>query len=301
MYKQKQSPYYDPFVTKIPTPSFELIVNYMERHDETTAEFPHTHTSCEIYYALEGEVHLSVEGEIHTLCAGEFAFLPPETTHRAIYEPGLAKKYFVIIFDLREHAAPPRQGEREDVYTVLTRAMNGGVCFGADRNHAQEIFAGICREIAERPFGWQEMLQSLYLGLILSVLRNVIPDGARGERQEPANLAIEITKYIYANYDRDITLQDIADALYISPRHISRLFYEYFGTSFAKTLSIYRLNYAKNYLCDTDLSVEEIAPLVGFATPNALYRLFREMEGMSVSEYRKKVRALAKEGASKER
>ena len=57
MYRQKQSPYYDPFVTKIPTDSFELVVNYMERHDETTAEFPHTHTSCEIYYTLEGEVH----------------------------------------------------------------------------------------------------------------------------------------------------------------------------------------------------------------------------------------------------
>ena len=54
MYRQKQSPYYDPFVTKIPTDSFELVVNYMERHDETTAEFPHTHTSCEIYYTLEG-------------------------------------------------------------------------------------------------------------------------------------------------------------------------------------------------------------------------------------------------------
>ncbi|MBC8571245.1 AraC family transcriptional regulator [Zongyangia hominis] len=292
MYKQKQSPYYDPFVTRIPTPSFELIVNYMERHDETTAEFPHTHTSCEIYYALEGEVHLSVEGEIHAMSPGDFAFLPPETTHRAIYEPGLAKKYFVIIFDLKEHAALSKQGE-DTAYAVLAGVLASGVCFGRDHNNAQKIFEEICREIVERPFGWEMMLQSLYLQLILSVMRNIVPGDGAGKRREAPNLAIEITKYIYANYDRDITLQDIADALYISPRHISRLFYEYFGTSFAKTLSIYRLNYAKNYLCDTDLSVEEIAPLVGFATPNALYRLFREMEGMSVSEYRQQYRTLA--------
>ena len=115
-------------------------------------------------------------------------------------------------------------------------------------------------------------------------------------KHEPPNLAIQITKYSYANHDQVITLQYIADALHISPRHISRLFYEYFGTGFAKTLSIYRLNYAKNYLCDTDLPVEEIASLVGFSTPTALYRLFKATEGMSIAEYRTKYSAHSRGG-----
>ncbi len=293
MYRQKQSPYYDPFVTKIPTDSFELVVNYMERHDETTAEFPHTHTSCEIYYVLEGEVHLSTGEEIHTMKPGEFAFLPPEVTHRVIYEPNLPKKYFVVIFDIREHGAS--QEENSDG-AVLTRLAAAGTHFGKDENKADQIFEGLCREIVSHPFGWRAMLPALYLQLILSILRNMVPGTPQEMRQEPPNLAIQITKYIYANYDQDITLQDIADALHISPRHISRLFYEYFGTGFAKTLSIYRLNYAKNYLCDTDLPVEEIASLVGFSTPNALYRLFKETEGMSIAEYRKKYRSHSREG-----
>jgi AraC-like DNA-binding protein len=78
----------------------------------------------------------------------------------------------------------------------------------------------------------------------------------------------------------------VADAMYVTPRHVSRIFNEYFGTSFGKTLSIYRLSYAKNYLCDTDYPVEKIATLVGFASPQSLYKLFKEREKMTIKKYR---------------
>ena len=68
---------------------------------------------------------------------------------------------------------------------------------------------------------------------------------------------------------------------------MTRIFSDYFGISFRRTLSIYRLNYAKNYLIFTDKPVEEIAELVGISAPQTLYRLFKENEGMTISEYRR--------------
>jgi YesN/AraC family two-component response regulator len=47
------------------------------------------------------------------------------------------------------------------------------------------------------------------------------------------------------------------------------------------------LNYAKNYLYHTDKSAEEIASLVGISAVQTLYRLFKENEGITISEYRK--------------
>ena len=99
-----------------------------------------------------------------------------------------------------------------------------------------------------------------------------------------------MTKYMHANYNKNITVQDIADVFYVSPRHINRVFEEYFGQSFKRTLNIYRLNYAKNYLIDTSYPVERIAELVGFSSPKTLYQLFKEHEGMTVSEFRAKCR-----------
>ena len=85
---------------------------------------------------------------------------------------------------------------------------------------------------------------------------------------------------------RTVSVQDIADTFYISPRHVNRVFEDYFGQSFKRTLNIYRLNYAKNYLLDTDYSTEKIAALVGLSSPKMLYQLFREIEGMTLGEFR---------------
>ncbi len=92
---------------------------------------------------------------------------------------------------------------------------------------------------------------------------------------------------MHEHYHKNISLEDVSKAFYITPRHVTRIFSDYSGTSFRKTLNIYRLNYAKNYLCYTDKPVEEIAELVGISAPQTLYRLFKENEGMTISEYRK--------------
>ena len=137
------------------------------------------------------------------------------------------------------------------------------------------------------------MINALYQEYLIKIFRNMVSTG----KEEPAaanmsniNMAVEMTKYMHANYNKNITVQDIADVFYVSPRHINRVFEEYFGQSFKRTLNIYRLNYAKNYLIDTSYPVERIAELVGFSSPKTLYQLFKEHEGMTVSEFRAKCR-----------
>jgi AraC-like DNA-binding protein len=92
---------------------------------------------------------------------------------------------------------------------------------------------------------------------------------------------------MHEHYAENISLDDVSKVFHITPRHVTRIFSDYFGTSFRRTLSVYRLNYAKNYLCSTDKTVEEIASLVGISAPQTLYRLFKENEGMTISEYRR--------------
>lgn len=69
------------------------------------------------------------------------------------------------------------------------------------------------------------------------------------------------------------------------PATSTACFEGFFGQSFKKTLNIYRLNYAKNYLYDTDYSIEKVSQLVGLASPKVLYQLFKDVEGMTVAEF----------------
>ena len=65
------------------------------------------------------------------------------------------------------------------------------------------------------------------------------------EPQENLNLGLEASEYIHNNYYREITLQSVADYLNISPRHVNRVFYGMFGTTFSKALTLLRFSYAK--------------------------------------------------------
>jgi YesN/AraC family two-component response regulator len=148
----------------------------------------------------------------------------------------------------------------------------------------------IQKEYAEKQSGWQILLVDYCREYFVKLLRNILavtPSGTLEPDSGQANLAIEITKYMHKHYQENLSLEDVSKAFFITPRHVTRIFSDYFGTSFRKTLSIYRLNYAKNYLCYTDKPVEEIAALVGISAPQTLYRLFKEHEGITISEYRK--------------
>lgn len=114
----------------------------------------------------------------------------------------------------------------------------------------------------------------------------MLPISTGGNDDNP-NLPIAFTKYLHMNYTNpDLSLQDMASHFYMSIRHISRLFKEYFGSSPSKTLTWYRINYAKNYLLETDYSLSTIAEKVGLSSASTLSRLFKELEGITISEYR---------------
>ena len=94
------------------------------------------------------------------------------------------------------------------------------------------------------------------------------------------------SKYIHANYAEDLSIDMVAQALNVTPRHVNRLFQELFGTSFARTVNLIRMEYAKPYLVSTNESIERIAARVGLPSGKVLTKLFNEQEGISPAKYR---------------
>lgn len=291
MYHQRQLLLYNPTLTKLPMLSSDLSVNYIEMLDSSCVEFPHTHLDYEIYYCLEGVLNIQVQDTRIALAANHFVMISPGCIHGSIYEPQNAKKYFVMVFDIpKEPAFKKGENIEKTFFQTFHKSFPEKSFFaGKDKNNCRKLIDTMTRELEDRNYGWELLLRNCYLNFIIGVLRNLTPVPAPlGRNDTGNNLAIAITKFMHNNYHKNITLQDVANAIYVTPRHVSRLFVEYFGQSFHRTLSIYRVNYAKNYLLDTDYSVEKISELVGFASAQSLYKLFREIEGTSISDYRSK-------------
>ena len=96
--------------------------------------------------------------------------------------------------------------------------------------------------------------------------------------------------YLKANYARDITLVDAANHVFLSPSYFCRLFKQYVGKTFKDYLTRLRLAEAKRLMLQPGLSIKDIAKNVGYPDARYFSYVFKKHEGLSPSNYQRKVR-----------
>jgi two-component system response regulator YesN len=112
--------------------------------------------------------------------------------------------------------------------------------------------------------------------------------------QTKTQMLLEKAKdYINKNYSDDtLSLQKLADHLYISACYLSMIFKKEADETFLKYLVRVRLNAAKDLLRNTDLRTAEIAERVGYPDINYFSFFFKKNVGMSPREYRNSFKEL---------
>ncbi len=280
----------------IPLNAYDLTISYVERHDSDTVEFSHKHVGeYEIYYVINGGLENQVNNQLQRIESGHFLFINKDIAHGTIYRKDENKQYFTICFDFLKKRLS--QGGRSasgdsDIELFLRAVENKDYLIWEDSENCKHLIDIMQEEFDKRPWGWLYRLQNLYAEFLFIAFRSLMNSlkmsSKSVEQTEEKNLPIKFTHFLHANYPNpDLSAQDLADHFYMSQRHVNRLFAEYFGNSVAKTLTLYRINYTKDYLINTDLSVDEVSEKVGFKSGNTLSRLFKQIEGITISEFKK--------------
>ena len=149
----------------------------------------------------------------------------------------------------------------------------------------------IQHEISAKESEWEDAVRSYLAILLITVSRYVgntiknIPT-AKPKEWGPVSTAILAVNESFG--DNSFTLEAIADSLYISQSHLSRLFKRFTGETFTEYLKNVRLTHACRLLRDTDLTVDEIAGQCGLRDIPSFYRAFNAYKGMTPSQYRNK-------------
>ena len=97
----------------------------------------------------------------------------------------------------------------------------------------------------------------------------------------------EAAKFIQLHYHQDISLQQAADYVELSPNHFSSLFKKNLELSFIEYLNRFRIDMAKDMLINTHLKSYEIAEKVGFMDYSYFSRVFKKVTGMRPNEFQK--------------
>ena len=104
---------------------------------------------------------------------------------------------------------------------------------------------------------------------------------------ESRNEVATVKKYIYQHYDEDLNLEMLAEKVYLSSGYLSFIFKKETGMNLNRFIRVFRMEKAKELLCNTNMKVAQISEKVGFANVSYFCRSFREYYGSSPESYRK--------------
>ena len=98
----------------------------------------------------------------------------------------------------------------------------------------------------------------------------------------------EAKEFIFKNYSKDISLEDVANAVFLSSTYLSRIFKKYVGENYSDYLFRVRMDKAKSLLKNSNLKIYEISEKIGIQTPKYFFKVFKDYTGYTPIEYRKR-------------
>lgn len=116
--------------------------------------------------------------------------------------------------------------------------------------------------------------------------------GEETEEQESAAGSFIVKNalaFMKENYAEKLRLADVADSVYVSQWHLSKLLNKYTGQNFSELVNHVRMEKAKELLCDPSLRISDVAEEVGFLDMAHFSRVFKKLAGVSANEYRNTV------------
>ena len=102
-----------------------------------------------------------------------------------------------------------------------------------------------------------------------------------------AKLIGEATAYIRAHYGEPLTLEGVAQKVFVSPFYLSHLFKEELDLTFVEYLTRVRIEEAKRLLAESNLSVLGVAEKVGYEDGSYFSKVFRKVTGLTPKLYRR--------------
>lgn len=99
----------------------------------------------------------------------------------------------------------------------------------------------------------------------------------------------EAISYIKEHFSENITVEDVARHVLISPKYFGAYFKKSYGKNFVEYLREIRMNAAAELLKDEQLTISAVAEMVGYKSATHFYDFFQNRFGLTPAQYRKKI------------
>lgn len=120
----------------------------------------------------------------------------------------------------------------------------------------------------------------------MAVLNKIEPQASPTESSVQVPVIQAVIDIIEHDFMKDLTLEDVAQRVFLSPSYLSNLFKKQTGSSFTKYLNNVRMSKAKELLAGSYMKVTDIASFIGIDNVSYFNRLFKASCGVTPMAYR---------------
>jgi AraC family transcriptional activator of pobA len=156
----------------------------------------------------------------------------------------------------------------------------------AERPTWSERFSALDLELLQKRDGYREAVLA-HLTLLLVGVSRLAADVVGDLRLNEEPLLAEVFGFIEKRFGEPISLRDVAQAVSLSPGHLTTVVRLKTGRTVQEWIAERRMAQARRLLVETDLAVEEVGHRVGYGNPGYFVRYFRRAHGTTPLGWRR--------------
>lgn len=235
---------------------------------------PHIHSEVEIIAMFGGNAILTADGAKYKASEGDFIILFPNTVHSYSLEKDVDVGKFIF-----------STSDMTDFGTIFSQKRPVSPLIPHDKIKSTSLIP-LAKEILASYKTSSAAVKKAYLLLLAGKLIELCDFT---ETQSSADIIPNVFEYCLKNFRSDITLKDVANALFVSESYVSHIFCNKLKINFRSYINLLRLNEAAVMLAESDMSITDISAHCGFGSIRTFNRAFLKFKGTTPKEYRNSV------------
>lgn len=253
----------------------------------------HWHRQVELFYMKSGSLEYTTPHGTWIFTEGMGGLVNSSVLHRSrLISSEKENVQLLHIFDPSFLAGERGSRiEKKYILPLITDRKTEMMILQPEKMEEQKIIEQIrmAFELSDQEWGYEFRLREQLTQIWMELLQIVQPEQNGISEYRVADEKIkQLMIYVHEHYREAISVEQLAESVYISKRACFRLFQENLHMTPVEYIRSFRMQRACQLLTDSQKSVTEIAQECGFGTSSYFGKLFRGKMGCTPEQYRKK-------------
>ena len=267
----------------------DILIEKVRRDVHSPVQMAHFHPYYEIGYLVSGTRNMTINQNIYSMEKGDIVLVNKEALHKG--SNAMREKEYIewisLYFD-EQYLEPFKAILGSD---IMSKCFEDNAIIKVPAKRREYVEELLSKMILE--YGKIDDMSQILIKAYFSELMSFLIRYTRNQDYEPSRInpddeyIADAAQYLFANYSKNITLDDIAYKYSMSKSSFSKKFKKLIGCGFKEYLISIRIREACKRLSGSDDSITEIALSCGFSDSNYFGDAFKKIKGVSPNQYRK--------------